>query len=475
MPGASAIVSLSLFGWIPVVILLFTVLRPTRAVIVAFVGAWLFLPQAGFAIPGPVPNYDKVSATCLGVFLAAMLFDSQRLARFRLRWFDAPMLLWIGVGFVSSFLGGWGPYEATSAIMHQGIMWGLPYFIGRLYLGSVEALHDLAVALVVGGLLYVPFCLYEIRMSPQLHAMVYGFHQNDWLQTRRGGGWRPTVFMEHGLAVGAYMCAAALLAVWLWLSRAARSVMGVPIALAAVVLLGTAVACKSTGASILMVGGLGVLLAARLTRSVWPIWIMAAAPLLYIMARTLGGWRGTELVDLARLVSAERAASLQCRLNSETGLWRVVQPRLFLGAGRFIWAGIVPEGTSDRIIPDGMWIIALGRFGLVGLAAFVGIMGLPILGFVRRFQGRAWSSPGASMAGAWSVVIAIYLIDSLTNAMLNPIFLLAAGGLIGAMPPEAPAPRRVEPEPGRIRPPARRGFFGPRRPDAPPERGEARA
>lgn len=475
MPGTNAIVTLSLFGWIPVVVLLFTVLAPTRAVVAAFVGAWLFLPQAGFDIPGPLPNYDKVSATCLGVFISAMLFDSQRLGRFRLRWFDAPMLVWIGMGFVSSSLGGWGSYEAVSAIMHQGIMWGLPYFVGRLYFGTPEALRELAVGVVVGGLLYVPLCLYEVRMSPRLHEMVYGFHQNDWLQTRRGGGWRPTVFLEHGLAVGTYMCAAALLATWLWLSRGARAVMGVPIALAAVVLLGTSVACKSTGASVLMVGGLGALLMARSTRGAWPIWIMAGVPVVYIVSRTILGWKGTELVDLARLVSGERAASLQCRLNSESGLWQVVQPRLLVGAGRFIWSGVVPEGGTDRIIPDGMWIIALGRFGLVGLAAFVGFMGLPVVQFLRKFRGREWLEPGAAMAGAWSVVLAIYLIDSLSNAMLNPIFLLGAGGLIGALPRRTAAPRRVESGRPGTTSPARPGFFVPRRPDSRTDAGEARA
>ena len=58
---------------------------------------------------------------------------------------------------------------------------------------------------VLGGLIYVPLCLFEVRMSPQLHNMVYGFAQHSFGQTVRGGGWRPMVFMQHGLAVGLFM------------------------------------------------------------------------------------------------------------------------------------------------------------------------------------------------------------------------------------------------------------------------------
>ena len=41
------LVDVMLYGWIPVVIYLFLVMPPRRAVISAFLIAWLFLPMAG--------------------------------------------------------------------------------------------------------------------------------------------------------------------------------------------------------------------------------------------------------------------------------------------------------------------------------------------------------------------------------------------------------------------------------------------
>ena len=70
----SPLVPLTLFGWIPFVLLLFLFLPPRRAVITAFLIAWLFLPMAGFKIPG-LPDYTKMSATCVGVLIAALLLS----------------------------------------------------------------------------------------------------------------------------------------------------------------------------------------------------------------------------------------------------------------------------------------------------------------------------------------------------------------------------------------------------------------
>ena len=68
----------------------------------------------------------------------------------------------------------------------------------------------------------MPLCLYEIRMSPQLHYLVYGFYPSFFGMSVRFGGYRPTVFLQHGLAVGMWMTSASLVGVWLWYSRASR-------------------------------------------------------------------------------------------------------------------------------------------------------------------------------------------------------------------------------------------------------------
>lgn len=56
--------------------------------------------------------------------------------------------------------------------------------------------------LVIAGLIYTVPMLYEIRMSPQLHTIFYGYFPHSFGQQARGGGFRPVVFMGHGLLVG---------------------------------------------------------------------------------------------------------------------------------------------------------------------------------------------------------------------------------------------------------------------------------
>ena len=51
----NSLVTMALLGWIPVVLAVFCILPPRRAVIAAFLGAWLFLTMAGIKIAEGIP------------------------------------------------------------------------------------------------------------------------------------------------------------------------------------------------------------------------------------------------------------------------------------------------------------------------------------------------------------------------------------------------------------------------------------
>src|SRR5438034_470584 len=76
--------------------------------------------------------------------------------------------------------------------------------------------RDLGMGLVLGGLLYVPFCLWESKFFPNFHLRLYGFFPGDPNEALRAGGYRPVVFMSHGLMTSLWMVATALVAGWLW-------------------------------------------------------------------------------------------------------------------------------------------------------------------------------------------------------------------------------------------------------------------
>ena len=256
------------WAWIPFAFLLFIVLPARQAAILSFVLAWMFLPMASYKVEG-LPPYDKMNATSLGVLLATIIFQSERLWQFRPSIYDLPILMYCLAPFIS--LQAFGAPFATSAFWSLNVCfaWGLPYFIGRLYIQNLDDLNELVRILVICGLIYVPFCLYEIKMSPQLHKIFYGFFQESWHTTKRGGGWRPIVFMQTGLMVGTWMTSAAVLAFWAWRRRAMRPRWGVPMGMITLILLVTAVLCKSTGATVLMVVAMATLLMTHLTKRSW--------------------------------------------------------------------------------------------------------------------------------------------------------------------------------------------------------------
>ena len=420
----------ALFGWIPVIIVMFIVMPARHAVLVAYFGAWLFLPNLEYGIRG-LPNFSKVSVTTYAVLLGVMLVDAGRLTRLRLGWFDLPMLAWCLAPLPSAILNGYGPYDGAAGAVSNIILWGLPYLIGRMYFSTTEAARDLLVAFVVGGLVYLPLVLYEAKMSPTLHWDLYGFNPElDFNTARRMGGWRPQVFMQHGLAVALFMTIAWIAAVGLWMWRGTRTVMLLPISFCCVALFLGSVLCRSAYAMALMFLAGGLLAVARYKPSRRIVLVLGAIPLAYITLRTVGGWDASQLVDLSDSVfGSNRTGSLNVRLTSETNLWNLARHRPIFGYGR--WPGALAPGVV--MIPDGLWIIALGRTGLVGLAGVMLMFVLPAWLVVRRLHAADVTTPGGGIWITLTTLPAIYAMDNLLNAMVNPLFVLAAGGIAGAV------------------------------------------
>lgn len=424
------LVPLVLFGWIPAVLLLFAVLPSRRAVIVAFLAAWLFLPVAGYQIAG-LPDYTKMSATCVGVLLAVVLFDAGRIREFRPCWIDSFMAIWCVAPMAASMANGLGVYDGASGFLQQTITWGIPYFIGRLYFTDIQALRELALGFIIGGLIYMPLCLWEIRMSPQLHATFYGFAPTSWVTIARYGGYRPVVFMKTGLAVGLFMAMASLIATWMWRSGKLRQLYGIPMVCLVPPLLLTTFLCKSMGATGLLLGGLGVLYAARFSRRTVVAGALVLVPLIYIAVRATGLSSGRELVSLAAVVNEQRADSLQFRLDNEEVLAAHALRRPVFGWGG--WGRNRPADTKRGIgtITDGLWIIAFGAYGVVGLTSVYGWLLVPSLVMWRRYPPTMWSQPTMAAPVALSMLLTLYAIDNLFNNMPNPIFVLVAGAISG--------------------------------------------
>jgi hypothetical protein len=422
------LVPITLFGWIPLVLIMFIAMPPRRAVLVSFFTAWMFLPVAGFRFEG-LPEITKMAVTCVGALLGSVIFDPTRLFRLKISPWDLPILVWILAPFPSSMANGYGVYEGLSLVFTQIVSWGLPYLIGRLYFSDLAGLRELAMAFCIGGLVYIPFVLFEARMSPQLHTWVYGFHQHEFLQSRRGSSWRPTVFMQHGLAVAMFMGTAALCAFWIWIAERKQGFRELPMWVIVAVLYGVALICRSTYALMLLTGGTAALFLSRRMGTRFALAAMVAVPPLYVLLRTYGGWDAQVMRWAANLIETRRLESLETRLQSEDICWQAVQSSALLGLGRL--DGVVMTRDGIAFIPDGLWLIALGRYGFVGLAAMLGTLLVPIAVYVSRHSPRTLFSAPYAGATVMAMVVGLYTMDNLLNAMINPVYLLGAGGLLG--------------------------------------------
>lgn len=438
----SLLVPFAMFGLIPLAWALMLRMRPHKALVATFICAHLFLPIFSYLIVGSTA-YDRATAPGLAVLSGMLLRDRRRLADFSWRWIDVPMIVWCFCPLLTVISLGREGRELVGSIVKQSLRYGLPYFLGRVYLRDWAALKDLAVGMVAGALAYAPLCLWEIRMSPHLHADVYGYAQHSFVQTIRQIGYRPMVFMQHGLAVGMYMCMGALTAYWLWQSKSIQRIAGIPVPLIALGLIAVGVACQSYLAIVFLFGGIALLSLTLMMRNSAMVACLLIAPVLYIGARSANLWSAQELVEVAGNFGQDREGSIRSRVQSEDILIRYSLKKPWFGYDN-------PEmGADDQAaIWDAYWVINLNKFGLLGLSAWVlaQLLGPAVL--LRRIPIPYWRHPLIAPGIVLCLVQIFSLCDNLFNAMHNPVFILLAGGVASLAvettarlrPAEAPAP-----------------------------------
>ncbi len=424
---------IALLGIVPVILTLFVLLPPRKAALYGLVIGYLFMPVVAINVVG-LPSYDKVTAVAWAVLLGMLLLDDTgAIYRLRPRWIDLPMAALCIVPFFSAVLNGDTVYDGATAVFDMTSHWGLPYLIGRAYVRDARGMRDLTTVMIVGALLYVPLAWYEMRMSPQLHRMLYSFTPGAFDMTKRWGGWRPLIFMRHGIAVATWLTAGALAAYWLWLTGSKQRVMGLPMAAAAAILTLTTLACRSTQAWGLLALGMLSLTLVKTTR--WSGWavLLVLIPILYMSTRGLGIVSNDSIVaPTAALVGETRASSLEFRLSYEKQLVDRAWERPIYGWGGFGRSLLKTDssGTADGLnIVDGLWVLFFGKYGMVGLFGLMGALIMPLVALWWRVPARFWTHATVAPAVVVGVIVALWAVDNLLNAMHNPVFLLAAGAL----------------------------------------------
>jgi hypothetical protein len=422
---------IALLGWPLVTFVMFVTLPGRKALLWSYMLGWLFLPQQTIDLPG-IPGLGKLEATALGALAGSVLFDSRTLGRFRFSWVDLPLLVWTFCPIATSLSNGLGLFNGCSSALALVLTYTTPILLGRVYFTNATELRELAKVFVIGAMIYLPFCWFEMRFSPQLHRMVYGVHQHSFAQTIRYGGFRPMVFLQHGLALASFMASSTVLAYWLWRSKSLVRISSIPMQAIVGILGVTTVFCRSGNGVIEMILG-----ALAFTLCRWlPFRVLALAAILlvpgYMVARA-GNWITTQqIVDFVSKIDRERAGSLHARLRQEDHFVKHATERVVFGWGG--WDRMFPkseDGTRLTRGVDGSWILVLSKHGTVGLISWLMTLLIGPFVYFWRVPASRWTRPPTAIATSLAVLIVLFMFDNLANAMAQPYYLLTAGALIG--------------------------------------------
>jgi hypothetical protein len=412
-----------------------------QATLWTILGAQLLLPVGAFIKVAPgIPQLDKISIPNLSALIGCMLCARRPLRFWKGFGVTEMLLLMLLIGpFITSELNGdlvrsgsvilpsVGNYDALSSVVAEFLSI-LPFFLGRHVLKGEADNIEIFRTLVIAGLIYSVPMLFEIRMSPQLHNWVYGYLPSDFFQEVRDGGFRPVVFLGHGLAVAFFTMTTVVAAAALW--RVEGRILQLPAAGITAYLGATLVLCKSAAALIYAAALVPLVRWTKPRLQVRIAIFLVTIPLLYPVLRTVDLVPTKAILDAATSFSADRAYSLQVRFDQEQQLLKRASERILFGWGRFGRARIYNDYGRDISLTDGHWIVILGQSGLFGFFAEFALLVLPVFRAASAFKLATFVSDRIFLS-ALTLIVAINIFDLVPNSWLTPWTWLLTGALLG--------------------------------------------
>ncbi len=448
MKNPNALAWLVLYAW-PVVVFGGYALRRSTAR-VARTTAWMMILPVMFLPAGiklPFAGLDKHRIAVLSVAVALYLFHRRELA-LRDSWRRFPLVA-LAVFCLAALLTyrtntdalrfgvlelrGLGPRDIPWMIYEPFVEFVLPFAIGQRVFRTERDVRDLLRVLTACALIYAPLCLIEMRLSPQFSNWIYGYFPHSFGQMVRGGGYRPIVFMSHGLSVGMFMFAGLCAALTLRRAGAAprarytkRSVVTGAILLLA----------KNLASLVYSAVALPLLLWTSARTKARVVLALALVVVTYPTLRAVDIFPTADLAALFRQISPERTRSLAYRFDNEDKLVARAMERPLFGWGGWGRSRVYKSwgepdeawaGAKDVSTTDGSWIIWLGISGAVGFAARLAMLVVPLFRFAWN---RRELSPGAQAVGAGLAVMTVLAsVDLLPNSLWDSLPVMYAGML----------------------------------------------
>lgn len=409
-----------------------------KGALLSLLGAYMFLP-AGFEINLPgIPSFTKFSVTSM-TFLAYMLIARREFGYRSLNGFFKVLI----VGFIIApfltvfnnpnsylFLPGLTYYDGLSDSVGQ-LLYVLPFLIGFKYFRNYENQYVLFKYFAIAAVIYALLALYEVRMSPQLHNILYGFFPHSWLQQVRSGGFRAIVFMGHGLLVALFLAIG--LGVWAVINKNKNRFLPVDNKVMILLVLIALIFMKSLAA---LIFGLFLFFMITLisTKKMHLASVMIAILFMtYPITSSIGIFPHDDIVDFAYSVNSERGQSLEFRFKNEALLLEHASAKPIFGWGSWGRNRVYNAETGEDLsITDGKWILTLGSRGWFGfLTEFLLIVAPLWMAYKIQKKYKAMDSKERALLAAHALIVSIILLDQMPNASLNPLYLLFVGSLLG--------------------------------------------
>jgi len=424
---------LVLLGWPIVSVVLFSKLSPLQAAFWTIVGGALLLPvNVSLDMPG-FPSFDKVAVSSVSAMLAAKFVGRRKINWIPKsgleRWFIIALIL---SPIITALANGEvvfrGDIRLNGLTLYHGLSDALsmyffvvPFILFRQLVNTHDDVIGLLKLIIIAGLLYSVPILIEIRLSPQLHTWIYGFFPHQFIQQMRFGGFRPVVFLGHGLVVSMFVVVVLGAATLLWKSNV-RVVRYAP---SKVVIYFTLILllCKSVGPGflglvfVIAVGWLPLFLLSRLSA------VTACVVIGYPLLCLYGLFPHEVLVEFVDQFDRSKSGSLGFRFYHEAQLLDLAVQKPFFG-----WGGWGRNRLVDSIT-DGYWIIVMGKYGVFGFVGIFGLLGYSVLKGLKGVSYTTDLKEKRVLLGL-ALLVTLIMVDQIPNSSLSRSWMLF---LVGAL------------------------------------------
>ena len=422
---------------------------PARATALLFVGGTLFLPEQAervTVIISGIPAFNKQMLITLWVLVGALWFHRSRFssASFPSAFKWCIGFLLVGAVFTalgntdpltygSKFIPGHRTYDIVHFVIKRTLLYVVPFALGVTMFRNSSDLRTLFETLVQVGLVYSVLQVGEMLVSPQFHRWVYGYHQHSFAQTMRSGGFRPMVFMGHGLALAMFTVLVTIAAAAL--QKTGVKVFNIPSRVSTGYLVALLALSRSVAALLYGIAIVPIVLFLSPKRQATVALLIAGLLMVYPLARGLGMVPVERISEIAfDQWGVDKAGSLTVRFENEVLLLERARERFWFGWGTYCRACIFEPWTGDLVsIRDGAWVLALGDGGLAGFLGQFGLLVFPVVAVFRRLR-RVSREADRRLLAALSLMVGVSAFDLIPNGAFNSVPTLFAGALAGTLP-----------------------------------------